>query len=209
MEVHAKSFSTTDVLRMMKAFNSAATDLRGGWQPSLGLELALAEVMEAREQPTPQITAPVHTRRQATTLYQEAPKPVQSEATSSSKGEADAPKSEKPIISAGEVIKAWKQIAASLPKSQANLSALLNSVKMIDVRGDMLILGFASDVLVGKMNKPEQLEAAQKAITEALGVKLNIRCVVTNTKGKVPPHVSQDGMVAAAIQHGGEIVDMD
>jgi len=33
--------------------------------------------------------------------------------------------------------------------------------------------------------------------------------IVTNAKGKLPSHVAQDGMVAAAIQHGGEIVDMD
>jgi len=80
---------------------------------------------------------------------------------------------------------------------------------MIDVQGGTLVLGFASDVLVGKMNKPDQLEAAQKAIADALGVKLNIRCVVTNARGRVPPNVPQDGMVAAAIQHGGKIVDMD
>ena len=54
MESHAKSFNTSEVLRMMKIFNNAATDLRGGWQPSLSLELALAEVMEAPvESPAP------------------------------------------------------------------------------------------------------------------------------------------------------------
>ena len=45
-EKHARAFPPADVLRMIKAFNAAATDLRGGWQPSLPLELALAEVME-------------------------------------------------------------------------------------------------------------------------------------------------------------------
>ena len=199
MESRAKSFSSSDVLRMMKAFNNAATDLRGGWQPSLSLELALAEVMEMPEQPTPQIAAPRQTKPQP------APAKI---AESAPKVESEAPAS-KPVIGSGEVIKVWKQVAASLPKSHANLSALLNSVKMIDVQGDTLVLGFASDVLVDKMNKPEQLEAAQKAIADALGVKLNIRCVVTNAKGKVPPHVPQDGMVAAALNQGGEIVDMD
>src|SRR5919106_2869134 len=58
MQAHAKSFSTSDVLRMMKAFNNAAVDLRGGWQPSLSLELALAEVLDAPNQPTPPPTAP-------------------------------------------------------------------------------------------------------------------------------------------------------
>src|SRR5258705_6973967 len=46
MQSHARSFSTSDVLRMMKVFNNAAIDLRGGWQPSLSLELALAEVLD-------------------------------------------------------------------------------------------------------------------------------------------------------------------
>lgn len=204
MEAQAQSFSTHDVLRMMKIFNNAATDLRGGWQPSLSLELALAEVMEPPEQVTPQIAAPTSPQRARPTR----PQPESAKQTESAPKVESAAPAGNPLIGAGEVIKVWKQIAASLPKSQANLSALLNSVKMIDVNGATLILGFASDVLVGKMNKPEQLEAAQKAIADTLGVKLNIRCVVTNAKGKVPPHLSQDGMVATAIQHGGEIVDV-
>src|SRR6266542_1282959 len=53
MQAHARSFSTSDVLRIMKAFNTAATDLRGGWQPSLSLELALAEVLDAPNEVAP------------------------------------------------------------------------------------------------------------------------------------------------------------
>ena len=46
MSEDAKALSTTDVLRMMKGFNEAATDTRGGWQPSLSLEVALASAFE-------------------------------------------------------------------------------------------------------------------------------------------------------------------
>ena len=53
MTTHAGAFSTSDVLRMMKAFNAAATDLRGGWQPALSLELAFAEVLEPASATTP------------------------------------------------------------------------------------------------------------------------------------------------------------
>ena len=45
-------------------------------------------------------------------------------------------------------------------------------------------------------------------IADALGVTLEIRCEISNARGKVPPHVSQDGMVATAIHQGGEIVDV-
>ncbi len=167
MQAHARSFSTSDVLRMMKAFNTAATDLRGGWQPSLSLELALAEVLDAPAESVPQIAA-FHAKPQPTAVSQ----------------------------------------TESLPKTQANLAALLNSVRMIDVQGKTLILGLASDVLVSKIDKPDQIEIIQKLIKDEFGVDVNVRCMVTTAKGKIPPNVSQDGMVAAAIQHGGEIVDM-
>src|SRR5574342_849781 len=58
MQAHAKSFAISEVLRMMKAFNNAATDLRGGWQPSLSLELALAEALDAPNEPAPRSVAP-------------------------------------------------------------------------------------------------------------------------------------------------------
>lgn len=229
MQSHARSFSTGEVLRMMKVFNNAATDMRGGWQPSLSLELALAEVLDAPNEPaarpvasppagtvqakpqaapvsepeTPSRPAPATETKAPPAPYQEigaAPRetPVASE-------EAIEPSH---ALSAADVIKSWKHLASSLPKSQANLSALLNSVKMIDVQGTTLILGLASDVLISKIDKPDQIEAIRKLIREQFGVDVNIRCVVTTAKGKIPPDVPQDGMVAAAIQHGGQIVDM-
>jgi DNA polymerase-3 subunit gamma/tau len=203
MGVHAKTLSGADVLRLIKVFNAAASDLRGSWQPSLSLELALAEAMEA---PVPQAPSaaprtgppPAATARENAVQHKPAAK-------------ADEPPQSTPakaVISAGEVLKVWKQLSATLTKSHANLAALLNSVRTIDVQGSTLVLGFASDVLVSKMDKPEQLEATQKAIADMLGVDLEIRCVVTNAKGKIPSGVAQDGMVATAIQHGGEIVDL-
>jgi hypothetical protein len=78
----------------------------------------------------------------------------------------------------------------------------------LEIRGDELILGFASDVLVKKMDQPRQIEATRKAIAEVLGVDLSIKCVVANAKGQLPSDVNPDGMVAAAIRNGGEIVDI-
>ena len=199
MESHAKSFNTSEVLRMMKIFNNAATDLRGGWQPSLSIELALAEVIDAPTE-SPQIAAPVRTQPKLVPVTRTESQP---------EVKNDAPASDKPVINSGDIVKSWKHLAAALPKSQANLSALMNSVKMIDVQGKTLVLGLASDVLVSKIDRPDQVEAIQKLIKENFGVDISIRCIVTNAKGKLPANVAQDGMVAAAIQHGGEIVDME
>ncbi|MCI0608679.1 MAG: DNA polymerase III subunit gamma/tau, partial [Anaerolineae bacterium] len=205
MQAHAKSFSTSDVLRMMKAFNQAATDLRGGWQPSLSLELALAEVLDSPNESTPSNAAPILARpqpvtdaRQGTPVSKTESKP-QTSAPSEDEAQAPSPVEES-AVSAGNIIKSWKHLSASLPKSQANLSALMNSVRMIDMQGKTLILGLASDVLVSKIDKPDQIEAIQKLIKDQFGVDVSIRCVVTNAKGKIPPNVAQDGMVATAIQ---------
>jgi len=206
MQAHAKSFSTSDVLRMMKAFNNAATDLRGGWQPSLSIELALAEVLDSPAE-SPQPAAPRQTKPQPAPVSRTETQP-QTSAQSGAEGAVEAHAPEKNIVSAGDIIKAWKHMSSALPKAQANLSALMNSVKMIDVQGKTLILGLASDVLVSKIDKPDQIEAIRKLIKDEFGVDVNIRCTVTNAKGKIPANVAQDGMVATAIQHGGEIVDM-
>ncbi len=200
MESHAQAFNTSDVLRIMKIFNNAATDLRGSWQPSLSLELALAEVIDAPAEVATIATTP-----------RTKPQPV-SAPVAESKPEVKKepqPVVESPAINSNDIVKAWKPLINALPKAQANLGALMNSVKMIDVQGKTLILGMASDVLVEKLNKPDQIETIQRLIKDHFHVDVSVRCVVTNAKGKLPAHVAQDGMVAAAIQHGGEIVDMD
>ena len=213
MQAHARSFSTSDVLRMMKAFNTAATDLRGGWQPSLSLELALAEVLDAPGE-SPQIPVAsslgtsAHAKPQPVTVSAAESKAQIPSPGDEAKPPVESHVAEKSSLNAGDVLKAWKHLSSSLPKAQANLAALLNSVRMIDVQGKTLILGLASDVLVSKIDKPDQIEAIQKLIKDEFGVDVNVRCVVTTAKGKIPPNVAQDGMVAAALQHGGEIVDM-
>ena len=206
MQAHANAFSPTDVLRMMKIFNNAATDLRGGWQPSLSLELALAEVLDAPAESS-QLAAPPRTKPQPAATQRAESKPEVKQEAPPPVGEKSAP--DRPVLNSGDVVKAWKSLSAALPKAQANLSALLNSVKMIDVQGKTLVLGLASDVLVSKLDKPDQIEIIQKLIKDHFHVDVAVRCIVTNAKGKIPAHVAQDGMVATAIQHGGEIVDMD
>ena len=77
------------------------------------------------------------------------------------------------------------------------------------MRGNELSLGFQSETVRALMNMPEKIQVAKTAIKEILGVELIIKCVVTNAKGELPPDVNPDGMVATAIQNGGEIVDIE
>jgi DNA polymerase-3 subunit gamma/tau len=221
MNVHARAFSEAQVLRMIKTFNNAAVESRGGWQPSLSLELALAEALELptgnpSSKPDPSGNS-LQASRADTPKQIHASSSTQAAAVESSQGTVPAnvvkvqPGGEAgktSIISLVEVAKAWKDIRGVIKPAHPAVEALLNSCKPMDVRGDELLLGFQSDTVRTLMDKPENLEVTGKAITDVLGVKLTIKCVVTNAKGKLPPDVSHDGMVAAALNHGGEIVDV-
>jgi DNA polymerase-3 subunit gamma/tau len=221
MAAHARAFSTSEVLRMMKTFNNAAVESRGGWQPSLSLELALAEVLvppsETRDSKPNSSDNSSQASQTSTPKQANASRLYQTGTSGSSQGSTPANAGKAPpvgeagktsVIGLVEIAKAWKDIRAVIKPAHPAVEALLNSCKPMDVRGDELLLGFQSDTVRALMDKPENLEVTGKAITDVLGITLTIKCVVTNAKGKLPPDVSHDGMVAAALNHGGEIVDV-
>ena len=196
---HAKAFSPADVLCMIKAFNIAASDLRGGWQPSLPLELALAEVMDLpataatiESRPAGKVLVETKAEDPANKLGKEGKKPV--EKTSN--------------ITLDQLTKAWKQIRALIKPQNPSLDGLLNSCRLLEVKNGILVIGFQSELLRSKVDMPEQIEIARKAILEVCGGDLSVKCVVTNAKQAPPPDVKADGMVAAALKAGGEIVDI-
>jgi DNA polymerase-3 subunit gamma/tau len=204
-EKHAAAFSPADVLRMVKIFNAAATEQRGNWQPALPLELALAESIE-----TPSASASPSAQGKkvpSEILFQEAD-PRDAKAA---KPSAKPAKEEAPAAGTGvtleQVAKAWKQISAAI-KSNMSLGALLNSCKLLELKNNTLTLGFSSDILRTKADTPEQIEAIRNAIAEVLNAKLSVKCVVSNAKHSAPADVKADGMVAAALRKGGEIVDI-
>jgi DNA polymerase-3 subunit gamma/tau len=199
MAGHAAAFPTPQVLRMLRGFNAAAADTRGGWQPSLGLELALADALVPAEAGPGEESRVLHQTAQAPKAVREKKKP---------KPETDSQiRSERPAASLTDVSKAWSEIRKALKPDHPGIEGLLNSCRPLEVRGDTLVLGFQSETVRALMDVPEKVAVAQQGIAKVLGVELKIKCVVTNVKGQLPPDVNPDGMVATAIQNGGEIVD--
>jgi len=208
---------------MTRLFNAAATDLRGGWQPSLSLELALAEAIEG-PQPVEKPSAAGGEKPPETRGRLEVPSRYSlsrpDRGVQNKLPEASRPNPAPPLESASEgnsvtgavsldrVAKAWRQVRAAVRSQNPALEALLNSCKLLEIKNGILVLGFASEVLRSKMDAPGQLDVTRKVIAEVLGVELQIRCVVSNARQTTPPHVKQDGMVAAALEAGGEIVDI-
>lgn len=226
MAQHAASFDRAEVVRLTKLFNQAATDLRGGWQPSLPLELAFAEALEkplpagqASPRPSGEVapapavnqakppptavapspeTPPARSSRKKTTEPAEKSLPPQESSTPA----------EKAPPSLADIHRAWKQIRAIIKPQSPSLDGLLNSCRLVEVKDGVLVLGFASDILRSKADTPEQIALTESAIAEVLGIRLGVRCIVTNVRQGTPPDVQASGMVAAALKAGGEIVDI-
>ena len=213
MSVHAVDFTPAAVLKMMRAFNAAAVNQRGGWQPSLGLELALADVLEMNGDaaPAPVSQQPAKPKQEsvvsAAVKRTQVPEPASAKSTESSPASTRAAASH-PQVDTSKVIAAWEDIRSRVKQSDRNLEALLNSCKSLEVKGDTLIVGMASEVLAEKIEKAENIEVAQKAISDVLGVELAIKCTVTNAKNSIPSGVDKNGLVAAAVQAGGKVVDI-
>jgi DNA polymerase-3 subunit gamma/tau len=247
MARQAALFEVPRLLEVMRAFNEAATDLRGGWQPALPLELALAEsVVEKPSSPpldaaaTTPAPRPAHLERPAAPAVPSAANapPPQNTAAEADKTvispEAKGPKaptipavkseaalpearpdepaqiSEGPI-SFQTVKQNWARIKAQVKKSRTQTEALLNSCRLLGIKDGVLVLGFSTELLKGKMENGNNLALTEKALEQVLGAKLPIRCVIASGKtGGIPEDITieEDGMVAAALRDmGGEVVD--
>lgn len=206
MQQHASAFTVSETLRMMKAFNAAATDLRGGWQPALGLELAFAEILEPPQTPQPLTAAP------PAPVPRTQPSSAQPVLRPAVPAPASAPKTETAVagITLEQINQVWKQVIGHIKAQKNNqLEALLNSVRTREIHEGALVLGMSSELLKTKLEQPEMLEPTRQALFHILKVDLPLRVSVAAAAGKAaPPSVKPDGMVATATQIGGEIVDV-
>lgn len=102
----------------------------------------------------------------------------------------------------------WSKIKDLAKQQNANLAALLNSVKARHLREDKLLLGFATDVLKDKMEKPDNLTLLHDVLEQAFQRRLEVQCYLsTASASELPAGLDSSGVVAAAVRLGGEIVD--
>jgi DNA polymerase-3 subunit gamma/tau len=218
MARHAQQFETSELLRIIRAFNFAAGEARSAWQPALPLEMAFVEALEP-----PQIVesaAPVVTPAtpaappagRATTPSREpaarpqspppdAPAPKQ--AAPAQAGEADPQATQK-------LAAVWPQLLGLVRQQSQPAYGMLNSCTSRAMHGNQLTLSFASDVLRTKMERPENLDILRGALQQVFEREIYIQCAVdTGRRDTVPPGVDDDGIVAAALRDlGGELVDI-
>jgi len=213
MAQHAQAFPIDELLRVIRAFNQAASDARISWQPSLPLEMAF---IESIEKPT---EVEVHEQvgeSPAKKAVSREVQPVKSEplSTPRTREKASTPPGDHSIADTpadplpNSVAKHWREILTLVRQENPQTQALLNSCKPLGVKNGTLILGFNGEFAKSKMEQGDNMKILHRVMEEVLGEAMPVRCMMS-TGGDLPEDIDHDGMVASALRDlGGEIVDI-
>jgi DNA polymerase-3 subunit gamma/tau len=211
MARHAQALSVTELLRIIQAFNQAATETRSSWQPALPLEMAFIESISIDE--TSQENKPAPPASSPSAHSQAVPKPGAAAKPTSggTTGQMAPVEMTSEDASANQKLdKNWSMVLARIRSQNSNLYGLVNSVKYHVLKGSTLNLGLNGEALKAQLERPANIEMLQAVLKQVMGMDIYVQVVLTSGKKNAPPaEVDSDGMVASALRDlGGEIVDI-
>lgn len=226
MKTQAQMTQTSELLEWIRLFNLAIADLRTSWQPSLALEVALAQAVEGNliqtVYPVAQVAAsqPV-VRNVEPSVQVKSTQTVATTKTTETKPAEPGKQAEKvaekqamaatsgPAIPVQKIIESWAAIRAEVKKVSAQTEALLNSQRSLQIKDGILLIGFASEFLRSKMETNESLSITRDAILKVTGAMLEVKPVVVGKKtGSTTDNldIEADGIVGTALNLGGKLI---
>jgi len=112
-------------------------------------------------------------------------------------------------ISLNDIHRAWDAIKAKVRQHNPRTEGILNSAKIAGMSENTLVLGFASEMVKGFMEKEGNLNLTNDILQEVLGKPIIVKCIVsTNQSSALPDDLEfdKDGMVSTATRDlGGKI----
>ena len=213
MARHAQAMPVTELLRIIQAFNQAATETRSSWQPALPLELALIEAISPSNPSTEgKVTpaAPTSNSPSVPASGSSGAPPAGSTRAVNAARPAQSEMSPEDALTNQRLDKSWNLVLAQLRGQNPSLYGLVNSVRSRVLRGNTLTLGLNGEALKARLEDPSNIELLQKVLKGVIGKEIFVQVVLTSaSKNKPPEEVDNDGMVASALRDlGGEIVDI-
>jgi DNA polymerase-3 subunit gamma/tau len=213
-----KKMSLINLTELVKLFNDAANESRLAWQPSLALELAIAQGVQLFEVQTNKIHQSESNEsedRRATKKTKDKEEkntinPQEKEIIDEKKAELEKvfdqldtvqttrnlnadgsdPKEESIVatISINDVRESLTEVKTLIRNYRKNTEALLASARNFSMKKGVIIIGFQSPVLKERMEKGDHQDIIQRAFSHILGVDVKVRAVVLNAKSNLPDH---------------------
>jgi DNA polymerase-3 subunit gamma/tau len=197
-EAQAARLELDRLTRAIKLFNQAASDLRGGWQPQLPLELALVDAVQppATIATAPPIAAvPVHKPAPAAAKPQPA---VDGQAVTAPPVVQPAA-ARQPVHTSGtglalhDIQARWLEIMREVKTRSVPTEALLKSCHVINVEGATVILSWTTDTLKSKFESGKSQRLVEDVLSAVFDQPVLVRSLV------------DDPMIRAAMQLGAKV----
>ncbi len=213
--VHAEQYPRRALLATLRAFNDAASDIRGSWQPQLPLEIALVESVEAlysgpTESPAPALASPP--TQPADPAQPQTGQPREA----SGEGADDVPPGGDTITTA-DIHARWNQVlqVARQLDPPGVVQALLRVSSLHSVEGQAVIVQVPSDVLRAKIEDEANRRLIETALQQVFGLHLTIRCRVYASQAQGQPNrveglLARDSLASFAVNElGGRITSIE
>ena len=203
LQRQAKDLSKSETLWAIKRFSEAMSELKGGFQPQLPLELALVEVIEGEPQQFAP-PAPAQTLSQPTAP---AP-PAKEKSTAQPKtGDSSSPVAEKkettPLDAQAtqRLRENWDRFLNAVrercgPKEQASL----RSIRDLAIGGDSVAMAFGNNSFtLGVISEAKTKDTVAVILSEILGQQVSIICqsgdqaTIPTAAGRAVEEKSTDG----------------
>ncbi len=203
LQRQAKDLSKSETLWAIKRFSKAMSELKGGFQPQLPLELALVEVIEGEPQ---QFATPAP----AQTLSQPAaptPPAKQKSSAQPKTGASSSPVAEKkettPLDAQAtqRLRENWDRFLNTVrercgPKEQASL----RSIRDLAIGGDSVAMAFGNNSFtLGVISEAKTKDSVAVILSEILGQQVSIICqsgeqaTIPTAAGRAVEEASADG----------------
>jgi DNA polymerase-3 subunit gamma/tau len=191
MTAQADRIDPDRLINAVKLFNQAASDLRGGWQPQLPLELALIESIRHQAPGAAAIPSNSKSIPAAAKSNQSAPvKPAEPQVDSSQKTDRSRsmePARTEPVLAAmpatfslalNEINAHWADILGEVKSHSIPTEALMKSCHVFGVEGATIILSWPTNALKEKFESDKVRRLVEGAIGAVLTQKVLIRSQV-------------------------------
>ena len=181
----AQRFERARLLKAIRAFNAAANQYTGGWQPQLALELALIEIVQEDESPPMHASdpQPAASRRPRPRSQQASAPEGAAEPAKGAEGyervAASGP-GEAPVYPVAKIQAGWIEILTQVHRYNRNIPPLLEHAHVRLIEGNRLILGVQTELFQQKIADPKRSKVIEQAIFDLHEVKLRLEVRVVD-----------------------------
>lgn len=186
------------LFKAVRTFNQALTELSGGWQPQLPLELAIVESTQPEQEVA--IAAPAYTPPPNLPKKQPQPAPVETyqEEVSTNDG-----------LSVRDIQARWNEVIRVSKSKWSTLPALLKWCEPQKFDGKTLILGLSNETLRTKIEDPKSLQPLLASLETVFGHKMNVQIKSSSAENKKSKAPDDDLTDFAIRELGAEPTDLE